>query len=423
MMTQQQYQEQAISVNAAAKKYGIPQRTLADWARRGLVKVLVYPERRGQKMLVDEASVVLAREAYIPHWRKGQGKQFSMPIQTDPPPEVSDNPGSGDEGPATATVATAPAEVAVYRGTDPADYPQIETAPLIDKFHHFNRRLAQSTREGYYYRLKDFLDHFPILPLLPEPIQDYLDDMEGSDAHRHTCATLLRTLYRWAYRFRHIPREIESPIDLVKFPPDGRKSKLPMTLTDDEAMNVINAGQDFEERTLLRLLYTSGIRAGELRSLTEDMVYPPDSGIPVPSIRPDGKEGERQVWITDQLYNDLMALAASKRSKYIFPDRNGNQLGKSGLYHRVQKCMKKAGIKGKKQGPYRFRHTFVTDVLTDSGDLALAQKLAGHSKISTTERYSHLAARHIADGFARFNPEHRLNGASEEPEGEQQNES
>jgi len=411
-----QYQETPISLNAAAKKYSIPVQTLSRWAAQGRIKILTRPERRGQKMLVDEGSVMIARQAYTPYWRQGDGRQFSMPVETEPPAAnaevVGDNldsEGQGGEGrrgagwtrPASAPGAFAPVAV--------ADYPEIETAPLIDKFNHFNRRLADSTKEGYEIRLKNFLDHFPTLPLLPVLIQDYIDDLPGTDAHRHTCATLLRTLYRWAYRLHHIPREIEDPIGLVKFPPDGRKTKLPRVLTDEEATDVINAGRTFEEKTMLRLLWTSGIRAGELRSLTGDLIYPTDKAMPQPSIRPDGKMGERKIWITNQIYDDLKLLAAGKPG-YLFTDKNGNQLRKDGLYQRVAWCMKKAGLKGKKLGPYTFRHTFITDVIADSGDMALAQKLAGHSKIATTERYTHLAPAHIAQGFGKFNPEHRENG-------------
>lgn len=424
-----QYQETPISVNAAAKKYGIPQRTLANWAEQGRVRILVRPERRGQKMLVDEASVILARQAYTPYWRQGQPRALPMPLEVpdDPAPApaaVPENPeGGGRGGVGRGKGWARPHEApGSFAPTAAADYPTIETAPLIDNFNHLNRRLAESTRAGYEVRLQNFLDHFPILPLMPEPIQDYIDDLPGSDAHRHTCATLLRTFYRWAYRLHHIPREIENPIDegRVKFPPDGRKSKLPRVLTDQEADLVIHAGRSTEEKTMLRLLRTSGIRAGELRSLNEEMIYPPDSAIPQPSIRPTGKMGERKIWITPQMYDDLMTLAASKPgSKYLFTDSNGNGLRTDGLYHRVRKCMDKAGIKGQKRGPYAFRHTFITNVVADSDNVALAKELAGHSKIETTMRYTHLTGKRIADGYAQFNPEHRTNGGEEEdPDGE-----
>jgi len=68
-MPQEEYPAAAISVNAAAKKYGIPQRTLARWAAKGRIKVLVHPERHGQKMLVDEISVIAAAGHYRPYWR------------------------------------------------------------------------------------------------------------------------------------------------------------------------------------------------------------------------------------------------------------------------------------------------------------------------------------------------------------------
>ena len=71
----QRYSPKGISVNAAAKKYDVPQSTLARWASKGRVKVLAYPERHGQKMLVDEASVVAAIEQtrrYLPRVNPGQ---------------------------------------------------------------------------------------------------------------------------------------------------------------------------------------------------------------------------------------------------------------------------------------------------------------------------------------------------------------
>ena len=405
-MTQQTYQEKAISVNAAAKKYGIPQRTLALWAAKGRLRILVRPERHGQKMLIDEASVIMARQAYTPYWQQGQGRQFSMQLETEPEPPPAQEP-----DPPQATQQPLPLGNSAPTVSDgPLS---IDTADLIERFNHYNRRLSPATLEGYHFRLQHFLEHFPLLPLLPEQVQDYIDDLEGSDAHRHTCASVLRTLYRWAYKFHHIPKQLENPIELIKFPPDGRKGKLPRVLSDEEADLIINAARSFEEITILKLLWTSGIRAGELRSLTGDMIYPPDAGIPQPSIRPSGKMGERKIWITPHLYHDLQKLAASKPDQYLFTDRNGKQLTKDGLYQRVQWYMKKAGIKGKKLGPYAFRHTFVTNLIADSGDVAMAQKLAGHTRIETTMKYTHLADKHIAQGYDKFNPEHRKSGKGE----------
>ena len=59
-----------ISVNAAAKKHSIPQRTLSRWVAQGRITVLVRPERRGQKMLVDEVSVIAAAQHHRTYWRK-----------------------------------------------------------------------------------------------------------------------------------------------------------------------------------------------------------------------------------------------------------------------------------------------------------------------------------------------------------------
>ena len=65
-MTAEEYQPRPISVNAAAKKYGVPQGTLSRWAQRGIVKVLQKPKGHGYKMFIDEASVALAAQYYRP---------------------------------------------------------------------------------------------------------------------------------------------------------------------------------------------------------------------------------------------------------------------------------------------------------------------------------------------------------------------
>ena len=81
-MANKEYQEYTISVNAAARKYGIPQSTLARWAAQGRIKVLAQPGKRGQKMLVDEASVIHAAQHGRSYWRRVR----TIHEPADPPP-------------------------------------------------------------------------------------------------------------------------------------------------------------------------------------------------------------------------------------------------------------------------------------------------------------------------------------------------
>ena len=70
-----------IAVNAAAKKYGIPQSTLSRWANQGRIKVLIHPERRGQKMMVDEVSVIEAARHHRTYWRQVPQKKPLLPFR------------------------------------------------------------------------------------------------------------------------------------------------------------------------------------------------------------------------------------------------------------------------------------------------------------------------------------------------------
>ena len=70
-----------ISLGKAAKKYGIPRQTLSDWVKTGKLKVLSRPKCRGQALLVNEISVVLALQNYTPYWR---GQQKVCPVCGEP---------------------------------------------------------------------------------------------------------------------------------------------------------------------------------------------------------------------------------------------------------------------------------------------------------------------------------------------------
>ena len=364
-MTQQTYHEIPISVNAAAKKYGIPQRTLADWANKGRLKVLAYPERHGQKMLIDEASVLLARQAYIPHWR-GEGKTLPLPMDM----------------PNTLLVQQ-----------------ELSTADLAENFHRYGESIGFKplTMQKNRQILRVFAEKCPTLPLEPQPIINFLHDLPVGMRRKKTYYEVVRQFYNYLAEFHNVTSPLKpSMIPRAERHPDFR------VLEREEVVNLFNAAESFQERVVFKLLYATRVRVGELVSLTPDNVFPDH-------IIVSGKTGTWEVPISKELYDELCLLGDP-----LFKDRFGKKMTRDGVRQRVAKCMQKIGITGKKLGPHTLRHTSLTHLYEDSGDIRLVQDAAHHAELQTTEIYTHPRASKQVERLLKFDPLKRLTKPAEE---------
>ncbi len=145
---------------------------------------------------------------------------------------------------------------------------------------------------------------------------------------------------------------------------------------------------------LFELLYGSGLRASELVALPRNAIRP---DAPFAIVR--GKGGrERMVPLSPP------ALAAAERwlahvprdSRFLFPSGRAH-LSRAQLFNLVREVAAAAGIPPGRVSPHVLRHAFATHMLENGADLRSLQTLLGHADISTTERYTHVATRHLVD--------------------------
>ena len=375
-MTEQTYQEKPISVNAAARKYGIPQQTLSDWARRGRLKVLVRPERHGQKMLVDEASVVLARESYRPYFR-GEGRW-----------------------PGTTVTGRLPTPEELV---SPPPTPEYSTVDLAEAYHRYGETIGFKplTMEKHRQVLRVFAEKCPILPLTPEPILDFIHDLPVGMRTKKKYYEVIRQLYNYLQDFHKIPTPLTK-----RMVPRAERHPYARVLEREEVLKLFNAAENFQERMVLETLYVTRVRADELASLTSDNLFPDH-------IVVTGKTGTREVPISDDLHAALIMLGEGA----LFRDRSGKPITRDGVYQRVQKCMKAIGVTGKKLGPHALRHTSLTHLYEDTGDLLLVQEAAGHADLETTLIYTHPQAAKQREKLRMLDPIKRLSPAKRPPVG------
>jgi integrase/recombinase XerC len=185
---------------------------------------------------------------------------------------------------------------------------------------------------------------------------------------------------------------------------------LPDTLNVDDVTQLVGV-TDREPLTLrdiamLELLYSSGLRLGELVSLdTGDIDYNEQV------VRVTGKGAKTRVVPVGAkairaLQDWLAVRTAADDEAAIFTGRSGRRLSARAVQQRVKQRARKRGIPGDLH-PHTLRHSFASHLLESSGDLRAVQELLGHADISTTQIYTHLDFQHLAQVYDAAHPRAR----------------
>ena len=216
----------------------------------------------------------------------------------------------------------------------------------------------------------------------------------------------LRTFFR--YLVREGVLEV-NPGELVGTP--RQEKYLPKTLSIDEIFallerKVSNDPLQQRDRAIYELLYSSGLRVGELVALNlEGIDF--DQGL----VRVLGKGNkERLVPIgrkaLEALQDYLATRTESGSSHPLFLNHRGGRLTPRSVQRHLKTRLLRAGIL-KDATPHALRHTFATHLLDSGADLRAIQELLGHSSLSTTQKYTQVSMQHLADVYDKAHPRSR----------------
>ena len=220
-------------------------------------------------------------------------------------------------------------------------------------------------------------------------------------------ATIARKLAAVRSCFRFMARRgvLEvNPARLVRSPRLGRR--LPSFLPKDEATQLLDAGPaagaaGLRDRALVELLYASGLRVAECCGLDVDDL---DEGRR--TVRVLGKgDKERVVPVGETALEALAAyLAMRGRARgALFRNARGGRLTTRSALRIVKGLARRAGL-GQRVTPHTLRHSFATHMLGEGADLRLIQELLGHSRLSTTQRYTHVSPEHLMRVYDATHP-------------------
>ena len=241
-------------------------------------------------------------------------------------------------------------------------------------------------------------------------VMDYLEMLKQQDRQPRSRARLISTLRRFYRHMVHEGRLQQDPSALVASPKLGRN--LPKSLTEPEveallAAPDINDALGLRDRTMLELLYGCGLRVSELVQLTMPQINLHQGVLRVigkgskERLIPFGEEAH--VWLERYLSEARPQLLHGKVSAFLFPTRRGEDMTRQGFWYLIKRHAQRAGIT-KHLSPHTLRHAFATHLLNHGADLRVVQMLLGHSDLSTTQIYTHVASERLKSLHARHHP-------------------
>jgi integrase/recombinase XerD len=241
-------------------------------------------------------------------------------------------------------------------------------------------------------------------------ILDYIAWRVESGAKPRSTARQLSSFRRF---YRYLLREgvlSEDPTAQIAMPKIGRA--LPQSLTEEEVESLLGAPLVAEplghrDRAMLEVLYATGVRVSELINLKMAQINL-NQGV----LRIIGKGDrerliplgdEAQDWIKEFIEGPRIEILLERQTEYLFPTRRGDRMTRQAFWHIIKRYAKKAGVK-KKLSPHTVRHAFATHLLNNGADLRVVQLLLGHSDVSTTQIYTHVARERLKDLHGRHHP-------------------
>lgn len=218
-----------------------------------------------------------------------------------------------------------------------------------------------------------------------------------------------RQFYQWLMREGRI---VKDPSALIDSPKMGRG--LPKALNEKQVEALLEAPDaesplGLRDRTMLELMYATGLRVSELISLEAVNV-----GISQGIVRVMGKGGkERLVPLGEEALSWLQRYLAESRPELlqgadcplVFVTNRKSGMTRQAFWYAIRKHAVRAGI-SQKVSPHMLRHSFATHLLNHGADLRVVQLLLGHSDLSTTQIYTHIAR----EGLKQIHSEHHPRG-------------
>jgi len=217
----------------------------------------------------------------------------------------------------------------------------------------------------------------------------------------------LRRFYAYAHQNGKIA---QNPLTQLLNPKIGRN--LPKTLSEQDVEALLSAPDvndpiQFRDKAMLELLYASGLRVSELVGLSMQQINLQHGLVRVTGkgqkerLVPMGEEAAH--WLRLYLQQGRVLLLGGQLLDVVFPSSRAQQMTRQTFWHRIKFYAKVAHIQAE-LSPHTLRHAFATHLLNHGADLRVVQMLLGHSDLSTTQIYTHVAQARLQSLHQQHHP-------------------
>lgn len=238
----------------------------------------------------------------------------------------------------------------------------------------------------------------------------YLGQRYDANYHPRSTARLLSCLRGF---FQHLLEQKtihQNPVAHLSNPKLGRT--LPKSLTETEVEKLLQAPEvqttlGLRDKAMLEILYACGLRVSELVGLSLQNVNFKQGVIKVfgkgrkERLVPMGEEA--QFWVQKFIRNGRAELLTLNANNVLFPSKRGTAMTRQTFWHRIKGYASKANIR-QSLSPHHLRHAFASHLLNHGADLRVVQLLLGHSNLSTTQIYTHIAQQRLHELHAAHHP-------------------
>ncbi|MEG0254286.1 MAG: site-specific tyrosine recombinase XerD [Vagococcus sp.] len=292
----------------------------------------------------------------------------------------------------------------------------------IEEYLHFlkiERGLSENTIKSYERDLKQYslfleennvssldkIDRFLIL--------DFLEKLRNEDKSSATIIRMVSTLRKYHQFLRQERFTDNDPMQHIDTP--KKIQKLPKTLSVKEVEKIIESPDTstilgIRDRAILEVMYATGLRVSELISLKLD-----DLHLSLGLLQTIGKGDKERIvplgdvaikWVEIYLEKSRPQLKAKNKKEnlpFLFLNYKGEGFSRQGIWKNLKVYVVQAGIE-KEVTPHTLRHSFATHLLENGADLRVVQELLGHADISTTQIYTHISKKRMADVYKTYFP-------------------
>jgi len=302
--------------------------------------------------------------------------------------------------------------------TSSPDHPTAPVQPLahdLQRIQEFvdslwlEQGLSLNTQAAYRRDLISLAVFCPLSALSEQSIQEFLlarqSALRASSLNR--LISVLRRFFRWqiqrGQRADDPMRRIRAARQPDRFPKAPSEAQVEALLASPD----VDQPRGLRDRTMLELMYGTGLRVSELTELSMTAVSQTEG-----LLRLTGKGGKERLvpfgqeaglWLSRYLRESRPIILGPRLSTAVFVTERGQEMTRQYFWQLIQRYAKAAGI-ALKLSPHSLRHAFATHLLNHGADLRAVQLLLGHTDISTTQVYTHVARERLAVLYAQHHP-------------------